>query len=209
MLDRVFESFSQAEQTLDRSKGGLGIGLYLVKQVTELQGGRAWASSGGLGQGAEFYIELPLAPAPVTATQVVDTGHISTPQRILVIDDNRLSVRALQIFLEDKGHTVEIAHDGRQGLEAARRFKPKVVLCDIGLPEIDGYTVAHQMRHDSVLKAVYLIAISGYGQDDDQLRAKRAGFDDYFTKPINLAQIEQSLQIRLAAHSPADVFNCL
>jgi CheY-like chemotaxis protein len=198
MVDRVFDSFSQAEQSLDRSKGGLGLGLYLVRQVAELHGGKAWASSAGLGDGSEFFIELPLERAPATCTHVVKSPKSWSPQRILVIDDNRLSVRALQLFLKRKGHTVEIAHDGREGLDVARRFKPKVVLCDIGLPEIDGYTVAHEMRHDSALQAVYLIAVSGYGQDEDQLRARKAGFDDYFIKPINLEQIEESLLTGLA-----------
>jgi PAS domain S-box-containing protein len=195
MVSRLFDSFSQAEQTLDRSKGGLGLGLYLVKQVVELHGGRVWASSEGLELGSEFSIELPLEPAPASVAKpgASDLSR-KTSRRVLVIDDNRPAARALELFLKNTGHAVETAYDGAAGLCAARRFKPDVVLCDIGLPELDGYAVAQQIRRDSSLRGVYLIAISGYGQDEDRQRARGAGFDEYLVKPVNLAEVEKSVR---------------
>jgi signal transduction histidine kinase len=199
-LARIFEPFSQFDSTIGRRQGGLGIGLSLVKGLIELHGGEVHASSEGLGHGSEITIRLPtqkfagihepssksgLAPAEPRACY-----------RILVIDDNSLAARTLQIFLADKGHEVELAVTGPQGLEKARQFLPQVVLCDIGLPGLDGYSVARQLRQEQGSDKMFLIAVSGYGQEEDQQRAKSAGFDAYLVKPISLKDLEKLLAER-------------
>ena len=170
----IFEPFSQADRTLDRTRGGLGLGLALVKGIVELHGGEVLASSDGPGQGAEFTIRLPVdsAKAPaVDATQ--DEKKLSRSRRILIVEDNRAGARSMRLVLELMGHPVEIAHDGFLAIEAARNFQPEVILCDIGLPGLDGYGVAQALRHKLGLTRAYLIGVSGYAQDER--RAAAAG----------------------------------
>ena len=195
---RAFEPFSQSDRGIGRRRGGLGIGLSLVKGLIEMHGGEVHASSEGLGHGSEITIRLPTqqkspdisetSPKPTISHAVAPSSN-----RILVIDDNSLSARTLQIFLEEKGYKVELAATGPQGLEKARRFLPQVVLCDIGLPGLDGYSVARQLRGELAVDKMVLIAVSGYGQEEDQERAKSAGFDAYLIKPISLKDLERLL----------------
>jgi PAS domain S-box-containing protein len=203
-LTRLFEPFSQALRTFDRSRGGLGLGLTLVKAFIEMHGGTVSASSRGPGKGSEFIVRLPIqrdptapsAPNPESsASQLKDP----TSCRVLIIDDNKVGARAMQLFLQDAGHLVEIAHNGAEAFVIARNLRPDVVLCDIALPWMDGYAIARTIRQDAELRDVYLIAISGYAQDEDQQLAKQAGFDEYCVKPVDLKSLDQMIKNCLCA----------
>ena len=171
--------------------------MSLVKGLIELHGGEVHARSEGPGHGSEITIRLPTqkfadSRDPAPKSTIADADALAC-YRILVIDDNSLAARTLQIFLSDKGHQVELAVTGPQGLEKARQFLPQVVLCDIGLPGLDGYSVARQLRQELGSSKMFLIAVSGYGQEEDQERAKTAGFDAYLVKPISLKDLEKLL----------------
>jgi signal transduction histidine kinase/CheY-like chemotaxis protein len=195
MLKRVFEPFTQAERTIDRSRGGLGLGLALVKGLVDLHGGEVWASSGGAGCGSEFTIQLSLAHEPRSVTNSIEPGvSVTERRRVLIIEDNLAAARSLRMFLTETGHAVEIAHNGRDGVQVARRFRPEIVLCDIGLPGLDGYAVARALRQEPGLYGVYLIAVSGYGQNTDKRRASEEGFNAYLTKPIDFKELKRLLR---------------
>ena len=193
-LERLFEPFSQAEAGIDRGRGGLGLGLALVKRLVELHGGTAAVRSAGMGQGTEAEIRLPLAgpreaPPPEPAAEPVRRSR-----RCLLIEDNADAAESMGMLLELSGHEVRIAHNGLTGLEAARSFRPDVVLCDIGLPGgVDGYEVARRMRQDPALRGASLVALTGYGQEDDQRRAREAGFDVHLTKPADPERLKRLL----------------
>ncbi len=196
MLERLFETFSQADRTLDRSRGGLGLGLALVKGLMELHGGEVQAGSAGLGRGSRFTLRLPLAAAAEATSreESVTPDRGAASRRVLVIEDNVDAAESMQMLLELSGFEVETAMDGRAGLEAARRFQPDVVLCDIGLPGgMDGYAVARELRADDALRPVRLIALTGYGQAEDRLRAYAEGFDLHLTKPVDPALLPDLL----------------
>jgi PAS domain S-box-containing protein len=193
-LKRVFEPFTQAERTIDRSEGGLGLGLALVKGLVDLHGGEVCASSGGAGCGSEFTIRLSLAPKPRSLIKPIEPDASFTERRrILVIEDNLLAARFLRMLLTQNGHAVEVAHNGLDGIEIARRFRPEIVLCDIGLPGLDGYAVARVLREEPGLTGVYIIAVSGYGQNTDQRSPSEEGFNAYLTKPIDFKELERLL----------------
>ena len=196
MVERLFEAFSQADRSLDRSQGGLGLGLALVKGLIDLHGGEVHASSLGLGRGTELLIRLPIE-LPEKEMEMQGTGTADLAgghRRILVIEDNHDAAESMQLLLELSGHTVTVAFDGPGGLEAAKRFQPEVVLCDIGLPgAMDGYAVARSLRSDGVPGLVTLIALTGYGQDEDQARAREAGFDIHLTKPVDPVALQKLL----------------
>jgi PAS domain S-box-containing protein len=188
----IFEPFSQADRTLDRTRGGLGLGLALVKGIVELHGGEVLASSDGAGRGAEFTMRLPVDTAqPAAVTPNLDETTLRRSWRILIVEDNHAGARSMRLVLELMGHTVEVAHDGFLAIEAARSFKPEVILCDIGLPGIDGYGVGQALRRDPGITRAYLIGISGYAQDER--RAADAGFDAHVTKPVSFTQLETIL----------------
>ncbi len=196
MLRRLFEPFSQADRSLDRSRGGLGLGLALVKGLVELHGGQVRATSAGLGQGTEVVIRLPLraasGPAGAAATQ---PGPRPVGRRILIIEDNPDTAESLRLLLTLTGHEAEVALTGPAGLQAARKYRPEVVVCDIGLPGgMDGYAVARALRTDPDLAATYLIAATGYGQAEDQRRARAAGFDAHLTKPVEFDDLQRLLE---------------
>jgi signal transduction histidine kinase len=194
MLPRIFESFVQADRSLDRSRGGLGLGLALVKGLAELHGGQVYVESAGLGRGATFTVRLPLAAdGGPHAEQDRPPAAQAAPRRILVIEDNQDAAETLRDILELVGHTVEIAFSGQAGVEAARRIHPEVVLCDIGLPGMDGYAVARALRQDPATASLHLVALSGYGQDEDRRQTREAGFDKHLTKPVNFAELEAVL----------------
>ncbi len=196
MLDRLFEPFSQADRSLDRSRGGLGLGLALVKGLVDLHGGRIQASSAGIGQGAEFVVRLPLDQTePESLPPASPAAPSGQPLRVLVIEDNEDTAESMQWLLELGGHEVAVAHNGPAGLDLARVFRPDVVLCDIGLPgSMDGYAVARALRADPKLLGVRAIALSGYGQAEDQRKARQAGFDHHLTKPVSLEDLQRFLQ---------------
>jgi PAS domain S-box-containing protein len=194
MLSRVFETFTQADSSLDRSRGGLGLGLALVKGLVELHGGQVRVESQGPGCGFAVTFRLPQTTdrgAPPTAPAVA-TGE-NPRRRVLVVEDNHDAAETLRELLELAGHCVKVAEDGSVGLEMAREFLPEVVLCDLGLPGMDGYAVAAELRRDPVTAAARLIAISGYGQEEDRRRSREAGFELHLTKPVDPVELERLL----------------
>jgi signal transduction histidine kinase len=193
MQRHVFESFAQADRSLDRSQGGLGLGLALVKGLIELHEGEVRVRSRGLGFGSEFTFTLPVEQK--TARQERETT-VPTPvraRRILVVEDNQAAAETLRDLLELSGHTVTVAFSGPAGVEAARRDQPEVVLCDIGLPGMDGYTVAQAVRSEAATAGARLIALSGYGQEEDRRRSEEAGFERHLVKPVNFEDLEELL----------------
>jgi signal transduction histidine kinase/ActR/RegA family two-component response regulator len=195
LIPHIFDLFTQADRSLDRSQGGLGIGLALVQQLTELHGGKVEAAS-VLGHGSEFVVRLPLAladtlqpPSPVTKTDQPTTR----PLRMLVVDDNVDTAWTFSMLLKASGHDVRTAHDGPTAIQAALDYRPDVVLLDIGLPGLNGYEVAKRIRQDPVLKNVVLIALTGYGQETDRQTSLQAGFNYHLVKPAHLEQLQKIL----------------
>jgi signal transduction histidine kinase len=194
-VPRLFNSFFQADRTLARTSGGLGLGLALVKGLVELHSGQVSGFSAGPGKGAEFTFWLPLAEATASnGTPVRVAPEDTAALRVLLVEDNRDIADSMRMLLEASGHKVAVAYDGLSGVAEARRFRPQAVLCDIGLPELDGYGVAKALRNDPNLSRVRLIAVSGYGRDEDRRRASQAGFDRHFTKPIEYEEICKALE---------------
>jgi PAS domain S-box-containing protein len=196
-LPRIFEMFSQLLPTMDRSEGGLGIGLALAKGLVELHGGKIEARSDGLGHGSEFIVHLPLQTRPggrAVQPNVVAIPDTITCRRVLVADDNRDSAETLAMLLRVEGHEVMIAHDGAAALAAFRGFAPDIVLLDIGMPGPNGYEVARQIRQARPGSGVKLIAITGWGQEADKQRAFAAGFDHHLTKPVDTRQLQQLIE---------------
>jgi CheY-like chemotaxis protein len=190
LLDDLFLPFVQAPQALDRTRGGLGLGLAMVKGLVELHGGKVVAHSEGLGKGSVFTVRLPLVAGPV-ATVVEAPKAKSGPRRVLVIEDNIDSADLLRDLLKLLGHEAEVAYDGPAGIELARTFRPHIVLCDVGLPGMTGYEVASAMRADPQLGALCLVALTGYARPQDQKDAMAAGFDRHVAKPLSIEAIEQ------------------
>jgi two-component system CheB/CheR fusion protein len=190
VLRRLFQPFVQADATLDRSQGGLGLGLALVKGLVELHGGEVSAHSRGPGTGAEFVIELPLGEAEPVGLDRGIREMRGKRRRVLIIEDNLDSAESLRDAIELGEHFVELAHNGPDGLAKARQFKPEIVLCDIGLPGMDGYAVARAIRSDEALKRTFLVALTGYALPEDLQRAKEAGFDRHMAKPPTLESLE-------------------
>jgi PAS domain S-box-containing protein len=194
LLPRLFTPFLQADRSLDRSRGGLGLGLAMVKGLAELHGGSVEAFSEGTGRGAEFTVRLPLGQEPPALSETSTSPQPSEKQlRILVIEDNRDAADSLRLLLHIMGHEAKVAYAGPEGVAAAKEWPPEVVLCDIGLPGIDGYEVARQLRRLPGMAKTLLVAITGYGQEPDVKRSKEAGIDHHFLKPIDPAQLKQVL----------------
>src|SRR5664279_5206809 len=192
-LARLFQPFMQADQTLDRSKGGLGLGLALVRGLADLHGGSIHAQSKGLGMGSEFIIRLPLDVGGVLEVAVVGARSVCICRRVLIIEDNVDAAKSLRDALELGEHKVEIAGSGPEGIARARSFQPDAVLCDIGLPGMDGYDVARAFRQDQALRSIFLVALSGYALPEDLERAAEAGFQRHIAKPPNLEELERVL----------------
>ncbi|QDT71377.1 Aerobic respiration control sensor protein ArcB [Lacipirellula limnantheis] len=189
MLPRVFDLFAQADRTLDRSQGGLGIGLTVVRKLAEMHGGAVSAHSDGEGQGSTFTVRLPLSEAakPMSFAPV-DATAPPAALNVLVVDDNRDTAQAEAMLLKMHGHKVTVAHDGRSALELFESIQPDAVLLDIGLPVINGYDVAAKLRERGY-KSQLLIAVSGYGQTEDRERSLRAGFDHHLVKPVDVRDL--------------------
>jgi CheY-like chemotaxis protein/two-component sensor histidine kinase len=189
MLTQVFDLFTQVDDSLDRSRGGLGIGLTLVRRLAELHGGSVQATSEGLGKGSEFTVRFPAkeAPPPVVEPlpQAKAPGTEHPRSRLLVVDDNEDMAKVMAKLLRSSGYQVQVAHDGRSAIEIARSQQPDAVFLDIGLPGMNGYEVAEQLRRDECCKDSLLIAISGYGRAEDLRRTAEAGFDHHLVKPID------------------------
>lgn len=196
-LPHVFEVFTQAEQSLDRSLGGLGVGLAVVKGLVEMHGGEVAVHSEGQGRGAEFSFRLPLISAAAAAEPEEELPFAvaaAGARRILVVEDNPDAAATMRDFLELSGHHVELAASGTDGVEAARQFHPEVVLCDLGLPGMTGFEVAAELRRDPATRSAKLIAVTGYGREEDRKRSKEAGFDIHLTKPVDPAQLKALLR---------------
>jgi PAS domain S-box-containing protein len=193
-VERMFEPFAQGAQGVARTRGGLGLGLALVKGFTEVHGGTVRASSAGRGRGAEFVVTLPLAGARPGSGAPAGPGPLSPGREILVIEDNADAARTLADVLELEGHHVRIAPDGRTGLALLRERPPDVVLCDVGLPDLSGYDVARAVRSDAALGATRLVALTGYAQPEDRERALASGFDAHLPKPPALDRLAALLR---------------
>ena len=195
MLPRVFEPFSQADRSIARTRGGLGLGLALVRGLVSAHGGEVQAASEGLGHGAEFILHLPAAARREldARSRTARTGP-APDRRVLVIEDNGPVADGMRFLLEHLGHHVRVSADGASGLVALREFLPEIVLCDIGLPgEIDGYALARAVRADPAVAGTCLIALTGYGQTADREQAREAGFDLHLTKPVDPKRLEEIL----------------
>jgi PAS domain S-box-containing protein len=197
MLPRVFEMFAQVDRTLKRAQGGLGIGLALARSLVEMHGGRIEAYSSGLNQGSEFVVRIPLsagtpeAPAPMRKPVVQpESGPL---QRVLVVDDSRDGADTLALVLNTLGAETRVAYDGNTALTAARDFRPAVVLLDLSMPGMDGYEIAARMREDPALRGVRLIALTGFGSEEERRRSSEAGFDAHYVKPVDAARLQALL----------------
>lgn len=194
-LPHIFDLFTQANQTLDRSQGGLGIGLNLVQRLVELHGGTVEALSAGLGQGSEFIVSLPIAASPgVRSPESPREAELPVKgQRILVAEDNVDSCLMLAEILRLKGHFVQMAHTGTAAIQAALTWQPDAVLLDIGIPGLNGYEVAQRLRAEPTLRNIKLVAITGYGAEGDIQLAREAGFDAHLLKPIEQEDLDRLL----------------
>jgi PAS domain S-box-containing protein len=192
VLPRIFDLFAQGERALARSEGGLGVGLTIVRKLVELHEGSVSARSEGPGRGSEFIVRLPAVRDRGAATSPTASDPTTRKRgaRILIVDDNRDLARGLARLLRMLGHETEVAHDGPEGIEAARTHRPDVILLDIGLPTIDGYLVARTLRHEG-FRDTLIIAISGYGQDEDRRRSFEAGMNHHLTKPVDIDTISE------------------
>jgi CheY-like chemotaxis protein/two-component sensor histidine kinase len=195
-LAYVFEMFSQVTSALDRSQGGLGIGLSLVKGLVELHGGTIDARSGGPGLGSEFTVSLPIVDIPTEASAEANGGGEvcrAAKRCILVVDDFRDCADSMAMMLRMMGHETRTAYDGLEAVQTAAAFQPNIVLLDIGLPKLNGYDVARHIREQPWGGNVALIALTGWGQEEDKRRALEAGFDHHLTKPVEAAPLEKLL----------------
>ena len=190
MLPTIFEMFMQVDRALEATTGGLGIGLTLAKQLVDLHGGSVTAASDGPGRGSVFTVRLPLQSAPAeVGREAPAAAPAGTPRRILVVDDNRDSAESLALLLAMLGHETRIAHDGLDALEAAERFRPDVMLLDIGLPKLNGYEACRRIREQAWGRQMMIVALTGWGQDDDRRRSSEAGFDEHLVKPVDYARL--------------------
>ncbi len=187
-LTSIFDMFSQVDRSLEKAQGGLGIGLTLVKRLTEMHGGTVEARSEGAGRGSEFVVRLPVVAEAPASKRDGDRGDPSAPRsslRILIVDDNRDGADSLAMMLGLMGNDTRTAYDGREGVEVAEKVRPDVVLFDIGLPKLNGYEACRRIRGQAWGKNVVLIAVTGWGQDEDRRRSQEAGFDHHLVKPVD------------------------
>jgi CheY-like chemotaxis protein len=191
LVPRVFDLFVQSERTPDRSQGGLGIGLSVVKRLVEMHGGAVRLASDGEGRGTTVAIRLPrIEPQNVAARRPMPA---SGARRVLVVDDSTDAADSLAMLLELEGHEVSTAYTAAAALEKAERLQPEIAFIDIGLPQMDGYEVARRLRASDRCRAMRLVALTGYGQPDDRDQARRAGFDHHLVKPADLESVDAIL----------------
>lgn len=193
MLPKVFDLFTQVDNNLERSQGGLGIGLALVRQLVDMHNGAIKAESSGLGQGSTFTVNLPLSKveplAESSQEKTEENTSATTPLRVLVVDDNIASAKTTGWMLELIGHQPTLAHDGLEALEAAKNLGPDVIMLDIGLPGMNGYDICRELRKNPLFKNTTFIAQTGWGQERDKQEAKAAGFDHHLIKPVNFEEL--------------------
>ena len=187
-LPRIFELFTQVDRSLEKSQGGLGIGLSLVRRLVELHNGRIEARSEGPGKGSEFIVRLPVVNGvsrPQAAGGEEDQTIVKSSLRILIVDDNRDGADSLAMMLRVMGNDTRTAYDGQEGVDVAEELRPDVLLLDIGLPKLNGYEACRRIREQPWGKGVTLIAVTGWGQDEDRRRSQEAGFDHHMVKPVD------------------------
>jgi CheY-like chemotaxis protein len=195
MLSSIFDLFTQSEQSLDRSQGGLGIGLTIVQRLLAMQGGTVRVFSAGVGQGSEFVVRLPrLMHAETGQSGPQSPGPLPAQCSVLIVDDLPDAVESMALALQLQGYEVRVAHDGSTALEMARQFKPSVVFLDIGMPDMDGYEVARRLRLSPETRDCVLIAATGYGREEDNQRSKQIGFNHHLVKPIDLNTLPQLIE---------------
>ncbi len=198
LLPHIFDLFRQADRSLDRAQGGLGVGLSLAHRLVSLQGSRILASSEGLGKGSTFTVRIPVMATPSVSTDIpelVNAAIASGGSRVLVVDDNMDHAIMLASTLRHKGHTVQTAHTGPDGLRIAQEWVPDIVLLDIGLPGISGYEIARRLRAQEASAKMRLIALTGYGQDSDIALTREAGFDAHLVKPYDFEELEKLMGV--------------
>jgi CheY-like chemotaxis protein len=190
-LDSIFDMFMQVDGTAERSQGGLGIGLTLVKRLAEMHGGSVEAKSGGEGLGSEFIVRLPVLTRPSVGAHAGtdETQQSTSKRRIVIVDDNRDSADSLAMLLEITGNETFMAHDGIEALKVIEKQRPEVVLLDIGLPGLNGHEVCRDVRRQSWGKDIVMIALTGWGQEDDRRKSEEAGFNSHLVKPVDYDQL--------------------
>ena len=194
-LVNIFDMFVQVDRSLERSQAGLGVGLTLAKRLVELHGGAIEVVSGGVGKGSEFVVRLPLSHGRVAAARGDrEPGAEARGRRILLADDNVDFVTSLGELLSARGHDVRIAYDGVEALRTAEEFAPEVAFVDIGMPKVHGYEVARRLRSQSSTSRTLLVAVTGWGQENDRKRAREAGFDRHLVKPVDPGEIDTILE---------------
>jgi CheY-like chemotaxis protein/two-component sensor histidine kinase len=201
VLEHVFDLFAQAKQSLARTQGGLGIGLTMVKSLAELHGGRSEAFSEGPDQGSEFTVYLPLAAAAEAVPEIPETvsaDHATEPHRVLIVDDNEDLVVSLNDLLAAWGYEVRTALDGPRAIDITREWQPDVIVLDIGLPGMDGYEVAERIRREPWGAHISIVALTGYGSEQDRKRAMQAGFNYHLTKPVETDRLRMILHKKAA-----------
>jgi CheY-like chemotaxis protein len=201
MCSRIFEMFTQIDPSPSRN-GGLGIGLALARRLVELHGGTIDARSDGPGRGSQFTVHLPLltgATAAATPRRETRPLEPKMQRRVLVVDDNRDAARTLGQLLEAIGHEVHLAYDGADALKRAGSVQPQVVLLDLGMPQLDGFEVARRLRTQDWARETFIVALTGWGQEEDRKRSRAAGFDKHLVKPIGLAALRELFGERPAA----------
>ena len=206
VLPHIFDLFTQADRSLDRAQGGLGIGLTLARSIVQLHGGAVQAFSAGPNRGSEFVVRLPVVDEPAsdrTKAAYADQAPAVRARRILVVDDNVDSTETMAMLLKLSGHEVDVAADGESALAAAKEFLPEIILLDVGLPGMHGYQVAERLRSLPENKNLVIVALTGYGQEQDRQRAMEAGFDYHFVKPVDFVKLE-SLVNNLFRDRPAN-----
>jgi CheY-like chemotaxis protein len=195
-LTSVFDMFIQVDRTHRRAQGGLGIGLTLVRSLVQLHGGTVEARSGGSETGSEFIVRLPVvADRPQPRSEVARWQRLP-PRRILIVDDNREAAESLGVLLEELGATISLAFGGREALQVIEPFEPDVILVDLGMPEMDGYEVCRRIRAAPGHRQTLIVALTGWGQDEDRERSKHAGFDHHLVKPLNIEMLRALLEQR-------------
>jgi len=203
-LPRIFEMFTQIDASLEKSQGGLGIGLTLVKRLVELHGGSIQAHSDGPGKGSEFIVRLPVVSegSAVHATDIDDApAATKSLLRILIVDDNRDAADSLSEMLKLMGNDTRTAYDGQQGVDLAGEYRPDVILLDIGLPRLNGYEACRLIREQPTGKGAVLIALTGWGQDEDRRRSHEAGFDHHMVKPVDPGALMSMITVLNVAHA--------
>jgi CheY-like chemotaxis protein/two-component sensor histidine kinase len=204
-LDRIFDMFMQGDTSLERAASGLGIGLTLAKNLVELHEGTLEAYSAGTGQGSEFVVRLPVlseAPKPAQPDPVLAETKTAPTRRILIVDDNEDSAESLTMLLNLAGHKTHTAYDGLDAIEMAATFRPDLILLDIGLPKLNGYEVARKIREQPWGQAIVVVALTGWGQEEDRRRSRDAGFNHHLTKPVDplaLTRLLSSLSLAQSA----------